>query len=87
MDKENSQLLSILFSDIEGYSKVNDDTLYTRLNQEISKIEKNIFNDYSIVYKNSWGDAFFICCRSVYNIAEMALRLRDFFKTTSWIRK
>jgi len=87
MSKESSQLLSILFSDVKGYSKINDDKLYSLLRQEMIKIESEIFNVDSIIYKNTWGDAFFVCCHSVYDLAEMALKLRDFFKNTNWKRK
>ena len=84
--KEENRIISILFSDIQGYSKIKKDNLYTKILSFNQKIIHDFLNDDNHIYVNTWGDAFFICSNDPADLAEIALQIRDRFKNTNWIK-
>ncbi len=84
--REKKQIVSILFSDIAGYSKIEDDDLYSKVNHINDEIIQKILNQDNHFYHNTWGDAFIICSYDTSDMANIALDIRDKFKNTNWKR-
>lgn len=80
------KVVSILFSDIKGYSKVTDDNLKEIVSKEFQKIQKKILTKDNHFYQNTWGDALLVCSYDYFDLANIALNLRDEFKKTNWKR-
>ncbi|MGP2655576.1 adenylate/guanylate cyclase domain-containing protein [Malaciobacter sp. WC5094] len=80
------KVVSILFSDIKGYSKVTDDHLKELVAHEFKKIQSKILNKENHFYQNTWGDALLVCSYDYFDLANIALNLRDEFKKTNWKR-
>ena len=55
--KEIRQIVSILFSDIVGYSSIENDRLYTKVNEFVTKKLDNLIDELNYIYYNTWGDA------------------------------
>lgn len=82
---DSDRIVSILFSDLEGYSKVKDDTLKSRLVSILEDDVKNhILNPSNHFYYNTWGDAFFICSDNPAELADIALQMRDKVRNRNW---
>jgi hypothetical protein len=78
MQQRNRSTVSMLFSDLKGYSKVKDDNLKALLEMKFRpEIEQLIKSYKSCFFHNTWGDAFFICSHSSTELAELALKMRD----------
>lgn len=86
MINNKTQIVSILFSDIEGFSKVQDDQLILAIDKFNDEIKNNILNDQNHFFYNTWGDAFFICSYDPVDMANIALDIRDKFRNTNWKR-
>ncbi len=84
--QDKNQIVSILFSDIEGFSKIQDDHLILEIDNINDEIKNYILNDKNHFYHNTWGDAFFICSYDPVDMANIALDIRDKFKNTNWKR-
>jgi len=84
---QKEQVVSILFSDLEGYSKIKNDSLKLKLVKFLENdiIKKVLTKDNHLFY-NSWGDAFFICSSNPLDLAEIALQIRDKIKNKDWKR-
>lgn len=80
------KVVSILFSDIKGYSKVTDDQLKEVVSSEFKKIQQKILTADNHFYANTWGDALLVCSYDYLDLANIALNLRDEFKKTNWKR-
>ena len=80
------KVVSILFSDIKGYSKITDDHLKGVVNKEFVKIQQKILTENNHFYKNTWGDALLVCSYDYFDLANISLNLRDEFKKTNWRR-
>ncbi|MAC84292.1 MAG: hypothetical protein CL624_09170 [Arcobacter sp.] len=80
------KVVSILFSDIKGYSKVTDDQLKEVVSSEFKKIQQKILTEDNHFYANTWGDALLVCSYDYFDLANIALNLRDEFKKTNWKR-
>lgn len=81
------QIVSILFSDLKGFSKIKDDNLKAKLVQTIENDVKNhILKQDNHFFRNTWGDAFFICSYNPVDLAEIALKMRDEIKNKNWKR-
>lgn len=77
----------MLFSDLKGYSKIKNDSLKEKVYEVNQKIQQTILNKDNHFYCNTWGDAFFICGYDCYELAEVALKIRDEIRNTSWERQ
>lgn len=81
------QTISILFSDLKGYSALKSDDLKYRLVQIIKdEVENHLLTAENSFYHNTWGDAYLICSNDPADLAEIALKMRDFVKTRDWPR-
>lgn len=80
------KVVSILFSDMKGYSQITDDHLKEVVNKEFSSIQQKILTENNHFYKNTWGDALLVCSYDYFDLANIALNLRDEFKKTNWMR-
>ncbi len=86
MIKNKAQIVSILFSDIKDFSKVQDDELILSIEKFNNEIKNNLLNDRNHFFNNTWGDAFFICSYDPVDMAAIALDIRDKFRNTNWKR-
>lgn len=84
MSHERREVVAILFSDIKGYSRIDDDTLLSKLKANVNDFWKRTLTVSNHNYYNSWGDAFLICSYDPIDLSEIALRLRDEFRNTQW---
>lgn len=84
--KTIKKVVSILFSDIKGYSKIKNDESKKVLYEEFKKIQQRILTEDNHFYKNTWGDALLVCSYDYFDLANIALSLRDEFKKTNWKR-
>ena len=84
--QDKTQIVSILFSDIENYSQIQDDHLILVIEKFNDEIKNNILNENNHFFHNTWGDAFFICSFDPVDMANIALDMRDKFKNTNWVR-
>jgi len=81
------KLVSMLFSDLKGFSKIQNDDLKTKLvNFARTDILGRLLNPTNHFYANTWGDAFNICSENPVALAEIALQIRDKIKNTDWIK-
>ena len=75
------QTVSILFSDLKGFSKIKDDNLKAKLVQNLTDVKNHILNQDNNFFCNTWGDAFFICSYNPLDLAEIALKMKLETKT------
>ncbi len=81
------RILSMLFSDIRGFSNIRNDDLKVRLERFLKKdILEHLLTPENHIYFNPWGDAFFICSENPVALAELGLQIRDKFRHQDWIR-
>jgi class 3 adenylate cyclase len=84
MQNEKREIVAILFSDIKGYSQINNDTMLGKLKEHLNGFWERTLTQSNHNYFNSWGDAFLICSHSPIDLAEIALKLRDEFRNMQW---
>lgn len=82
---EEKQHAAIIFADIKGYSALSDD-LQAIVARVFDEVQTTIITPRKPLYVNTWGDAFVICLSNCADAAEIALKMRDYFKTYNWIR-
>ncbi len=76
---------SILFSDIKGFSKLNEEQMPYFMHVLLNKIAVRINNFRIRPYiVNTWGDAIFSVFSSPLEAAEYAVILRNIFRETRW---
>ena len=81
----SEQLVSMLFSDLKGFSKVVNDDLKVKLHRRFTgEVVDHILTPANHFYYNTWGDAFFICGESPVAMAEVVLQMRDRVKNANW---
>jgi|GEM_PF-6531041 len=82
----SKQIISMLFTDIKGYSSITNsdlkDSLATMLENEF---EKTTLNENNHIFYKTWGDAYFIAGNDPVELAYIALKLRDYFMQKNWI--
>lgn len=83
---EKRQVISLLFADVAGYSRIADDPLYAKLKQVNTDFEQRFLHPRNHFKYNTWGDAFFICSYDPIDAAEIALDLRDYYRNQNWKR-
>ncbi|MBU1101959.1 MAG: hypothetical protein KKA84_16300 [Bacteroidetes bacterium] len=79
-------ITSILFADIVGYSKITEDYAKESFQKGFKGIINSVFTEEKHFYKNTWGDALFVCSTSCFNLAESALKFRDAVRVFNWKR-
>jgi len=84
--KEETRVVAILFADLTGYSQISNDTLLAKLDSFAQDFREKFLSRENHFYMNTWGDAFFICSDDPFNLLEIALNLRDFYRNTNWKR-
>src|SRR5687767_6598414 len=82
--KSVEEITAMLFSDVKGFSKIEENNLITRFHSIIHSDLEQLLTPENHFRVNSWGDAFYICSRSAVALAEIALRMRDRFRTRNW---
>jgi len=81
------KLVSMLFSDLKGFSKIKNDDLKAKLVSFLkTDILGQLLDSTNHIYVNTWGDAFYICSENPIALAEIALLIRDRIKNKDWIR-
>lgn len=86
MSEIRKQIVAILFSDLAGYSAINNDDKYTKISIMIEDFIKKYLNTQNHFYHNIWGDGIIICSYDPHDILEIALYLRDWFENKNWKR-
>ena len=86
MNSERTQIISILFGDIAGYSRLNDDSLYMKVNRLIQDFFLRSLTAENHFFKKTWGDGILICSYDPSDLLEIALDLRDLFRNKNWKR-
>lgn len=76
---------AIFFSDISGFSQLNDHQLKVYA-EKIMPLIGEIADKYRSDFKdiNTWGDAIMAVSSDPYKISDFALDIRDFFNNTNW---
>lgn len=74
---------SILFSDIEGYSRLDEAEIRVFLEQVIPDLA-NLVKKYKFIEINTWGDGLIVVSEDPYSLARFALDLRDFYNNENW---
>jgi class 3 adenylate cyclase len=83
----SERIVSMLFSDLKGYSKIKNDEIKTKLvSFTRTDILNQLLNSSNHIYHNTWGDAFFICSDNPVVLAEIALQIRDKIKNKDWMK-
>ena len=80
-----TRLVSMLFADLAGYSKIGNERLYSKLQSLAERFHKTL-EENDLLYYNTWGDAFFICADDPLTLLEIALNLRDWYRNQNWTR-
>ncbi len=75
---------ALLFSDLKGFSSITDIKLRARIVAFNNNLLKQVLSSENSFYHNTWGDAFFICSEDSYDLAEIALKIRDAVKNSNW---
>ncbi len=81
-----TRIISILFADLAGYSVVANDSLYEKLKSLWDGFEDKFLTEDNHIFRNTWGDAFLICSYDPLDLLEIALHLRDWYRSVNWIR-
>lgn len=79
------KVLFILFMDIKGYSGLSDTHLKSFIENILPNM-KEIVEKFKNEHINTWGDAIIVASADVRDIVQLALLLRDFFRTFDWER-
>lgn len=80
---QTRQMMSILFSDIKGYSSITSDALKNQVVAETDAIVTRHSRS-GIHLVKTMGDGLLIVSPTLLPMAEFALKLRDEFRTTDW---
>lgn len=79
-----NKIVAILFSDLAGYSQISNNDLKERVEKINDEFKSKYLSTENHIFVNTWGDAFFICSLSYSDISDIALKLRDYFRTINW---
>jgi class 3 adenylate cyclase/tetratricopeptide (TPR) repeat protein len=78
-------IVSVLFSDVAGYSKLTEPQLRVFLEHVLPTISNMLAKDRdNIIELNTWGDAIVVVSADPYFIARFAFELRDYYRDTPW---
>ncbi|MCC7264129.1 MAG: adenylate/guanylate cyclase domain-containing protein [Candidatus Latescibacteria bacterium] len=81
-----TQIVSILFADVVGYSKLEGDGLAVRVAEFIDDFLLRDLTPANHFLQKTWGDGLLIASYDPVDIAEIALALRDRFRNAQWKR-
>ncbi len=81
--KYQKEVCALLFSDIKGYSKLNEHQFSVLATAAFPRMAEIVRKD-ALLYVNTWGDAVVAAYRDPLSAAEAAIELRDFFSNTNW---
>ncbi|MGR3177955.1 MAG: adenylate/guanylate cyclase domain-containing protein [Candidatus Anammoxibacter sp.] len=82
------EIKSMLFADVVGFSKLQDDQIPYYIYQFMGAVGKLVTGGkYIPVFNNTWGDGLFFVFNSVCDAACFALELRDLVLKTDWKKK
>lgn len=83
----NEKFVSMLFSDLKGFSHIKNDDFKTKLVNFLKiDILDRLLDSSNHFYFNTWGDAFYICSENPLALTELALQIRDKIKNKDWTR-
>lgn len=79
-------LVSVLFADVVGFSKLQEPQIVPYVKNFLGGIREvsNRFKD-EMTFVNTWGDAIFAVFDSVEKVGEFAMDLRSFIRDTNWV--
>lgn len=83
MTKLSMDQTSILFADIKGYSRLSDRQLQTFSEEVLPRLSTRI-SGHSLDHVNTWGDGIVITSKSIRQISQIGLDMRDFFLNFDW---
>lgn len=83
---QQTQILCLLFSDLEGYSKLKDNRLKNQIVQEMLETFEQVKRP-AVQLIKTMGDGLMVASFTPLPIAETALNLRDTFRNTDWKAK
>ncbi|MCF8242939.1 MAG: adenylate/guanylate cyclase domain-containing protein [Melioribacteraceae bacterium] len=81
-----SQISSILFADLVGYSRIESDELKEKIFNKYRQIQDLYLDNENYFFSNTWGDGLLICSYDPIDLAEIALKIRDEIRNTNWRR-
>lgn len=76
----------ILYADVRGFSALNRHQLLIYTRRFLPALVADVFDEVrqDLLEVNTWGDSFFILCTSPSLLANIALKLRDYFRHRDW---
>ncbi len=81
------QTVSILFADMVGYSKLQEEQVPAYVKGFLSGVSRTLqASAVEPLYKNTWGDAICLAFNDPLQAAESAIALRDMVRRTDWSR-
>jgi len=83
---EGHSIAALLFADVEGYSKLNEEQLKTYMTTVLPELSRSVVDPFRGEFQelNTWGDAIVACSFNPYPLIKFALNLRDFFTSRHW---
>jgi class 3 adenylate cyclase len=78
-------IASFLFADVKGYSKLEEFQVKCFYQEILPKLKLKV-DEYKehITDINTWGDGLMIVSEDPYNLAHLALDIRDFYNNYNW---
>lgn len=81
----NRRIVAILFSDVVGYSKLNEPQLRTFFGKVLPEVAGIIdLHRRAFVELNTWGDGMVVVSDDPYDLAKLAFSLRDYYRDKEW---
>ena len=81
------QIMSMLFADVVGYSKLTEEEIPSFVQDFIGVIADLIQTSaHAPVVKNTWGDAFYFVFSSITHAGNFALEMCDLVHNTDWTK-
>jgi class 3 adenylate cyclase len=87
MKIDKKEILSMMFCDVVGFSKIGNDNLYSIVEEHIRIFIESKLNQNNSVYSNTWGDGILICSHDPQDLLELALSIDAWFRNKNWIRE
>jgi class 3 adenylate cyclase len=81
----DSKIVAVLFSDVAGYSGLNEAQLKQFSQVVLPDIAKLLHGKGAILELNTSGDAIILVSEDPHFIAHFALDLRDLYRNTPWV--
>lgn len=78
------QVLSLLFADLVGFSKIKNDAEIERLKTIANEFRDKFLSEENHIYFNTWGDGFYLAVEDPVDMLELSLQLRDWYRNQNW---